>query len=889
MNQNNLSPLLDQYEFRSNISSTPKKQWPALFKQIIAKADAILRTRFERHENVRTLVYQRAQLIDQLLREAWYAFELKDRASLIAVGGYGRGELHPHSDIDLLILTKEHDDISSLISQFITFLWDTSLIIGHSVRDIPQCIEAAQTDVTVYTNLLENRFICGDSELYNKILDIIESDKIWPPKAYFEAKYQEQKERYARPNNSEYNLEPNVKNAPGGLRDIQMVIWITKRILGDGTLRTLHQNNFLTDSEYNSLRMGEEFLWRVRYGIHLLSKRPEERLLISLQRDLASLFGFQDNDRYMAVEQFMHAYYRWVLRLSQLNEVLIEYIREQIFSDDALQEVTPINRRFQINNGRLETTHSNVFARSPTALLELFAILGEQPSLLKLKASTIRQIRAHLHLIDDRYRKDIRNISLFMEIMRSKYNLVPILERMRRYGVLGAYLPEFDKITGIMQHDLFHRYTVDAHTLLLIKYLRIFYDGKEFDKFPLASRLARKIPKPELLFIAGLYHDIGKGRGGNHAVLGAVDARKFCERHALSEWDTELVVWLVEKHLLMSGVSQKQDLSDPEVIHRFAKRVEDPVYLDYLLCLTVADINATNPDLWNSWKAMLIRQLYHATSRIFAQGIGERPQKSIWIKATKKDALAILTSRGLNKSRVLPLWESFGDDYFLREQAGDIAWHTQTILTKTDSLPLVMLRDYSDSQAVSATQIFIRTRERDHVFVSIVTSISNLGLDIYDARIHSSQDGYTADSFVVLDSNGLPIGDDNDQVRKVINTIQSDLIKLDNNQRPVRIPRIMRYFNSPATAEIINIDERPYSRLEVIAPDRPGLLAHIGEVFVEFGVQLHFARIITMGHKVEDSFYITDSNNQKITRPEAIKALCEQICKILDNSSEKIS
>ncbi len=458
---------------------------------------------------------------------------------------------------------------------------------------------------------------------------------------------------------------------------------------------------------------------------------------------------------------------------------------------------------------------------------------------------------------------------------------------MIRYGVLGKYLPEFDKITGLMQHDLFHKYTVDAHTLILIQHLRMFYKGDFKTKFPVATQVVKQIPKPELLFIAGLYHDIAKGRGGNHAQLGAIDARAFCIQHKLGDWDTELVSWLVEKHLLMSGVSQKQDLSDPEVIHRFAEKVKNKTYLDYLFCLTVADINATNPELWNSWKALLLRQLYHSTVKVLARTETDEITAGMWIKDTKVAALTVLAKRGFSRERVKVLWKNFNDNYFLREHSDDVAWHTQEILNHNDSDTLVLIRDHSDQQAISATQIFIRTIDRPRVFSTITQSLAGLGLNIYDARVFATDDGYTADTFMVLNNQKKTVGSNPEIVKSIKKSLTNALSE--QNLEPHGIlskgTRVQKYFNIPTSVSSSLDPSSNFTQLDITASDRPGLLAAIGKVFDELDIKLHFARIITMGEKVEDSFYVTDMNNKPF---EDQKDRIEQaICTALDDYTDE--
>ena len=879
--------FFDPIKFEQKFTTSPVI---TCYKEAIQEANSELDHRFVEGESIRSLVAERSDFFDYLLTHLWDRFIQETEAlELVAVGGYGRGELHPQSDLDILILvdgpTPEIDD---QLAAYVTALWDLGLKVGHAVRTVDQAIALSRDDLTVMTNIIESRLLAGRGDLLAAVHKYTRVEVMWSAQEYFHAKIEEQDVRHERNNNTEYNLEPNVKTAPGGLRDIQTIAWVAKRSFGAGDLPSLHKMGFLTDTEFSLLRNGETFLWRVRYGIHMLSKRPEERLQGDAQRQLADIFGYSDNTKALGVEQFMRRYYRWVAMLSQLNEVLLQYLRESILGESPNSVPKEINRRFNSVDGYIQTTNTNTFARYPSAMLEIFDLMGDDPDIKGIRASTIRQLRAHLHLIDRRYRADLRNTSLFMEIMRSPHNLSRILKWMSQYGVLGAYLPEWDKITGLMQHDLFHRYTVDAHTLILVKHLRMFHQGLRSADFPVATRVARKLPKPELLFIAGLFHDIAKGRGGNHAQLGAIDARKFCERHHLGTWDTNLVSWLIDKHLLMSGVSQKQDLSDPDVINRFAEKVGDQTYLDYLFCLTVADINATNPELWNSWKALLLRQLYHETSAALARGAENPTNAKMWIADTKAGALSILKHEGYRIEDIELFWSAYHDDYFLRENTADVAWHTRLTLEHSSDLPLVSVKDTRDTQAISATQIFVRTVDHPRVFAAITKALHRLNLNIYDARIHSLDDGFTADTFIVLDNNKETIAHDPAKVQRIIEVITHDLthINVVADSPSSKASRLDQYFHRNTKATISTEPSQRYSELYLVASDTPGLLARLATVLNRHDINLHFARTLTMGEKVEDTFHLTTAEGVPMTNEDDIKSLIDDIESSIDELHE---
>lgn len=866
-----------------------------VFRDAIAAANTHLDNRFYEGEDVRTLVTERARFVDRLLHYAWINFAIGDNAALLAVGGYGRCELHPHSDIDVLILLSIEPDANQRerIERFITFLWDLNLAIGHSVRTVEQCIQAASDEITIATNLLEVRTLEGDSDMYIVLCREIHARNIWPSHDFFYAKWQEQRERHAKHNNTEYNLEPNIKNAPGGLRDIQTILWIAKRHFNITRVMDLVRLGFLTENEYVILRDSESFLWRVRYGLHLLAGRHEERLSFDYQRTLARNFGYQDNASSLAVEQFMKRYYRVVVALRELNDVLLNYLDEILSDDGNVAEIKNINRRFQTHNNYIEAKSETAFKQAPFALLEIFVLMGKNPHIKGVRASTIRLLRENRYLIDDGFRADIRNTSLFMELMRSPTALVTQLLRMKRYGILGRYLPEFGHVVGQMQHDLFHIYTVDAHTLACIKNMRRFAHPEAVEKFPLAAEVVKKLPKIELLYIAGLYHDIGKGRGGDHSQLGAVDARAFCERHGLGRRDTNLVAWLVESHLMMSSVAQRQDISDPNVIHNFALKMGDQNHLDYLYVLTVADVNATNPDLWTSWKASLIRQLYTETKRALRRGLENPVDKQEWVEETQQAVIAQLFAQGLSESVVRRVWAGRSEDYFLRETTADIAWHTQAIAGHHNpDEPLILIHDPQDGLFEGATQIFVRMRTHKNAFAAVVTLLDQLGLSIQDARLYSSSGGYTHDTYFVLNENHAPIGDDIERKAQIWQTLHDELAhKIDNFPSIVqrRTARELKHFTMPTRTRLSNDINSTTTVLEVISPDRPGLLARIARVFVAFGLQLHNAKIATLGERVEDVFFITDSNRKPLSDPALCADLQKAICEQLDKQVIKTS
>lgn len=859
---------------------------PALRQALRRAADDLDRD-FRNGRNAGELLRERAALIDELLRHAWRELRLPTRdLALVAVGGYGRGELHPHSDIDLLILHGQADPRhAGGVEDFLTLLWDLGLQIGHSVRSVDECVAAAAADVTVLTSLVEARPLLGDGALVDAVKAGIDARHMWPAEDFFRAKLKEQEARHAKYADTEYSLEPNLKGSPGGLRDLQLIGWLARRHFGWSALQELTENRFLTAAEATTIAHGQEFLWRVRYALHTITGREEDRLLFDHQRELAAIWGFVDGDK-LAVEQFMQLYYRWALALSQLNEVLMLAFDQAVLQADGQVDIVAIDEAFELRNGYVCARREDVFEKNPAALLEVFLHTGNHPRALGIAAETIRLIREHRHLIDEGFRRDARHRALFMELLRSNERMTRQLRRMSRYGILGRYLPAYGQIVGQMQHDLFHSYTVDAHTLQVIENIRRFLKPENDERFPVTSRVARRLPKIELLYLAGLFHDIGKGRGGDHSELGAVDARKFCIEHGLSGCETQLVEWLVRKHLLMSAVAQRKDISDPEVVQEFARHVGDQQRLDYLFALTVADINGTNPKLWNAWRGSLLRQLYAETKRALRRGLENPTGKQEWIRETRSAAAKLLEYRGFTADELDELWAQRGEDYFLREKPEDIAWHTEAIAGHRDrSAPLVLVRNSVESGVANTTQIFIYAPFSMGGFARSCSHLEQLELSVHDARIYRGEDGMSVDTYYVLDSGGASI-EDVGRLRHIRTCLGAALaVRGDAPARAIvqrLTPRRVRSFRL-ATETAMSVDaSRNVSVLEVVSPDRPGLLARVGEVFVEFGLLCQAAKIQTLGERVEDVFFLSDTRQQPIRDPALSEAIQAAIRSRLD-------
>lgn len=898
LENNPLLPKLfaaSKLDIKTSLEEISQTKTPAKnAKALLAESKTILDEMYLQGEDIQALLALKAWLMDQILAALWQRFTFNEDVSLIAVGGYGRGELQPHSDIDLLILIRDEldDALGEKISSFITLLWDLKLDIGHSVRTIEECISSAREDVTIATNLLETRTIAGENSLLVALSVRVYSDEVYTSKAYFLAKREEQRERYAKYSGTEYNLEPNLKSSPGTLRDIQTLAWITKRHFGPEAPSIRSRYHFLTDDEFNMLVKGEAFLCRLRYGLQMIANRNENRLLFEHQRKLAKILGFTDNAKKLGVEQMMQRYFRVVMGLAELTDVILQYFDEFYLNPERSHEIQKLNKRFQLNHGYIEAVNEKVFERSPYALIEIFLLLAQNPQCYGIKTTTIRQIREHKYLIDDSFRDDLANTSLFLEILRTPHALHETLNAMLKYNVLGRYLPPFGQIIGQMQHDLFHCYTVDAHTIRLIRNLITLEHPSAQKEFPLASRLLKNIPKREILYVAGLFHDIAKGRGGDHSELGAIDAVEFCEHHHFSERDTKLISWLVEHHLLLSMTAQKKDIDDPEVIHEFATRIPSLTHLEYLYVLTVCDIAATNPNLWSSWRATLLQQLYIETRRAIRRGLEQPVDRNEWIAATKQEVRTLLFDQGFGAKEVDNLLDSFEDDYFLQDSTADIVWQISEVLTHGDSdEPLIIIRDTKTQFGEGFSQIMVYVRSKNNLFAATTAVLEQLNLNVLNARISASRGNFNLSHYIVTDALHRPLASDSERKEQVRQKLFEELDDPEDYPEIIqrRTPRQLKHFSFPTEVTFSNDMINQRTVMEVVTPDRPGLLARIGQILLMHKLTLLNARIATLGERVEDVFFICDAEGYPISEAALCQSLQHEICTQLDEQVETAS
>jgi [protein-PII] uridylyltransferase len=826
------------------------------------------------------LVEARARYVDLVLTKLWSQHHLDEfPISLNAVGGYGRAELHPHSDVDILILTQEKvsEELADNISKFVTQLWDVKLDIGQSVRSIKECLKQAINDVTVATNLMEMRFICGNKQLTEQLEPLLSEDVFWTSKKFFVAKRDEQHERHQQYHGANYTLEPNLKANPGGLRDIQTIAWVAKRHFKADSLEELVEHDYLTKNEFFELLECQDYLWRMRFALHCTAGRSENRLLFDYQADVAELMGFGDKGK-AAVERMMQRLFRIFARVSELNTMLLQHFEQAIIQNNELSASKAITEDFSIYKGLIYATNPRVFMRS-VKIMEMFLIIAKHDEIKGLHSSTLRLLRNARRRLISGLSDYADSRRIFLEIIKHPRGLGLPFTLMHHHSILGAYLPLWRNIVGQMQFDLFHAYPVDEHSFRLIKNLHRFSQVEHNHEFPLCSKIVQRIRKPELLYIAGIFHDIAKGRGGDHAKLGAVDALLFCQMHKLNDHDGRMVAWLVKNHLIMSVTAQRRDITDATVIKNFGEIIRDEAHLDYLYCLTVADMRATNETLWNSWKANLLDELYFATKRALRRGLEKPVDLRAKIKENQRQALELLLANNVSEQQATVLWKEFKADYFLRYSPEQICWHCQHILQHDRSIPMVLI---SAKPYRGGTEVFIFTKEKPHIFAQTVALLTNKRLNILDAKIITSKTGYTVNTFVVLDQQNKTITDSyraNEIAKALAQKLQFP-VKLTVN-RSNKAEKV-EHFKFPAQVSFIKTHAKNYTMIEIEALDRTGLLQVIAQEFQRFNINIHTAKITTFGEKAEDVFTISNEHFTALSETEK-QQLAEQLSNAIDS------
>ena len=802
--------------------------------------------------------------VDQLLCDIWP--DDIPSVSLIATGGYGRRALFPHSDIDLLILyeTQLPDDhkIHDTIQQF----WQHDLTISHSVRSLNQCLSDAAEDLNFYTSLLEARPLKDPASLLAKLTRTLQDHDPWARGHFFTVKYQEQKQRHQK---YALNLEPNVKEAPGGLRDIHSIRWMTSHYLGLADMEHLHAKTYLTTQEKEDCLEAITFLCEIRYRLHTLTGKGENRLLFDYQKELATQLGYQDDQNLQGVEHFMQHYYQHTHTISVINELILQLLHEELLDTYNGPETTPINAYFQRKHTYLDHTDTADFAQHPALVLESYVMLCQHPELSGFSARLIRLLREHSLLIDDHFRAEPQHKALFMSLLKQPQGVYHQLRNMLRYGTLIQYIPDFSHVFGQMQFDLYHTYTVDRHTMQLLKELRQIVTGEATETLPLCDQVIQMLPDLSLLYLAALFHDIGKGRGCDHSSWGAEAVKKFALDHDLTVADADLVSWLVKHHLLMSLTAQKTDISDPDVIQRFAQRVGTQDRLNYLYVLTVADIRATNISLWNGWRDSLLKSLYHSTTLELAQTIEISHANSA--EQTKQ---AIL-QRARDPNALEKLWKTWPEPYFCHYAVETIEWHLHTVMSsKTPLEPRIQARIHPNHEQC---EIFLYLKRQNYLFATLMSIIDRLNLNIVQARTDYTQDEFLLLSIVVLNRDHAPLTIEEQQ--ELCNTLRDDL-------RHICEPKALSFQHRRQHHKTFSIDTKievqPAKHncltLNLTTMDYPGLLAEVSKVFTLYNLRVHHAQINTVGERAEDYFILGLAEQADVDRvAEQLKATLRDV------------
>ncbi len=818
----------------------------------------------QKNPSIESVVRETAAQIDAILRDLWAVFFQDQNAlSLVAVGGYGRNELNIHSDIDVLILHNIEDSVEqtledSGVDSFIQFLWDIGLEVGISVRSIKDCLSLAADDITIMTTLLESRWLAGNEAMYRQLDEQIRQHSSWTNQSFFAAKFKEQIKRHERFDDTTYKLEPNIKKSPGGLRDIQTISWVANKIYGTSDPDRLMAMGLMTEDELFQFKESRNTLWTLRNDLHALCGRAEDRLLFSHQQDIAEARGYKDEPGLLAIEQLMRLYYRAAQDIRRLNDLILQLIDESLHTAEGIKR-TQLETDFYIENGYLGISDSSVFSRNPIQMLHVFELYQRHHSSLKgLSANCARAIRETESLIDDAFRNKAEHKAIFLGLFIHEEGLTHTLRKMHQYGILGAFLPVFGEIEGQMQHDLFHAYTVDAHTLMVIRNLRRTVLDRFADEIPNITKLMQRTKKRYRLYLAALFHDIAKGRGGNHDTLGAAESTAFGEKFGLKQKDIEMISWLVLSHLQMSKVSQREDLSNPDVIQRFAKMVGTQECLDALYLLTVADIRGTSASTWTAWKGHLLSQLYNASSRVFSQRESVEMDIASLIQEKQVQTLALLDPP-IEQRRLDQYWEMLDEDYFRMHSPDTIAWHATAICHASAlDLPLVEARYLSDYEA---EQYLVYTADSDVLFSTIAGVFDRFSQNIVQAHIHAANPGFTVLIFTVT-SEQTPV---EEELERHTEAMRYALLQAREHKAPIKkmLPRRLKEFTVEPQIKFAADSDGKQTMLSITALDQPGLIHLIATALAKCRIRLISAHIATAGEKALDRFVVCQPNSNK--------------------------
>ena len=839
------------------LAAVPARASPVVrWKRELDAGRGALRAAYLQHREPRRLLVAQAKLTDRILRALWSEIHAPAGSALLAIGGYGRGELFPHSDVDVIILLPRPllDAASAAsrgaIERFIGLMWDTGLEVGQSVRTIDECDADMRNDVVVRTSLLERRLLAGSPALYARFCRRF--DATLDVRGFYEAKMLEQQQRHIRYQDTAYNLEPNLKESPGGRRDVQTILWIA-RAAGLGTSwAELADHGLMTLAEARDISRDERLIDDLRIRLHYLAGRREDRLVFDVQTALARELGLADTPNRRASEQLMQRYYRAAKSIRQINVILLQNLHARLFP--AQVSVRPIDDSFQAVDELLDLRDEELFAKRPGAILEAFLQVQRHPELKGMSAPTLRALWRSRDKVDSAFRRDAANRANFLAVLREPRGVTHELRRMNQYGILARYLPAFGRIVGQMQHDLYHVYTVDEHILMVIRNLRRFTEAQHAHEYPLCSRLIADFERPEVLYLAALFHDIAKGRGGDHSKLGSGDAKRFCRQHGVSAEDASLVAWLVEQHLAMSLTAQKRDIHDPAVIAAFADKIRTERRLAALYLLTVADIRGTSPKVWNAWKGRLLEDLFHRTQAVLTGATATRTLDDS-LEARRREALRQLRLYAVPQDAEQGLWRTLDNVYFQRHTADEIAWHARQLCFRVEGKdPIVRARL---SRSGVGLQVMIYLPDQPALFARICGFFGRERWSILDAKIYTTRHGYALDTFTVYDP-----GNPNAAYRAAMSYVEFELKRILTEGGPLepppvgRVSRHLKHFPITPEVSLFPDDKGTHYILEIVAGDRPGLLARIAYTLATANVNVQSARINTLGERAEDVFLI---------------------------------
>jgi len=824
-------------------------------------------------------IQQLATLIDQTIARVYdhvLPTAYQSCCTIVAVGGYGRIEIFPQSDIDIVVLYdpnthEQGEDIANVISSLLHALWDIGLAISHSSRTLIECLQQARTDITIITNLMEARYISGSIKLFEKLSKAIDSQSMWSSKDFLKARLKEQQIRYQKYGRTAYCIEPDIKYSPGGLRDLQTIFWLAKHHYHIQDLSELVNFGILLPYEYRQLIKCQHYLWKIRFALHVYTRRQENRLLLEHQKQLAVYFGFEDESYNIAVELFMKRYYQTIKTFNEINNILLALIQEDIQSPTTVFPESD-HPYFTHDEHRASVKHPKVFLEHPENLLAIFLYISEHEHCRDISAATRRLIYQSRHLINESFRSNAKHRQIFSQILALHQTLAHTLNLMHDVGVLGHYIPAFNKIIGQTQFDLYHLYPVDKHTLILLSQISKFTDNQYRKQFSLASQIMSQVKNPTCLYIAGLFHDIGKGQDEDHSCLGAKLVTNFCHEHHISKEETTLIMWLVENHLLMSTVAQKQDISDPDVLAEFVQALANQDYLNALYVLTIADIVATNTNLWNGWRDSLLKRLYYAATTLLQQN--RYVDRATLIHHSKQSALQLLMPNGLSPQNIQALWEPFEKNYFLNHSAETIVWHTTVLLTQRKHFPLIEIQ----TSAQMGNEIFIYCNHVEHLFATTVTILDRLQLNVINASFSQTSTDHQIASYFIVDHLGQTIKDES-KIDFIKNELHLALTTPHYTPKCSRrrITKQLQQFTIPTEVTLTEDKKRQCHILNLIARDRPGLLAKIAMVFMRHNIELKMANILTLGERADDVYYITDHQNKPIHDQTLKQQICDDI------------